>query len=247
MNTNERFNIYLQIHKGVRAALATVLLQVGRTDPRDDAEVAASLDAVRDLMALLQGHLEHENDWIHRALELRSPGSSAATAADHADHLEALAALEATVRIVEASAAEARAAALLRLYRQLALFVAENLEHMHIEETDNHAALAARYTDDELRELDRRLVGSIEPAAMMAALRWMLPALNAPERAGLLAGMRAAAPAEVVDAVLQMIRPHLSARDWAKLGAAIGPMPAPLVSAAAQTPRPAWLAEALAA
>jgi len=247
MNIHERFNIYLQIHKGVRTALTTVLLQVGRTDPNDEAEIADTLAAVRDLLTFLREHLQHEDEWIHPALEARLPGSSRGTRDDHAQHAEALAALQATLRTVERCRAGQRATAILRLYRQLALFVAENLEHMHVEETDNHAALAAVYSDAELRELDRRLVASIPPASLMTALRWMLPGMNAPDRAAMLGAMRAAAPAEVVDAVFAMIRPHLSARDWAKLGAAIGPMPSPLVAAAVQMPRPAWAAEALAA
>jgi len=247
MNTHERFNIYLQIHKGVRTALATVLLQVGRTDPNDEAEIAETLAAVRDLLTFLREHLQHEDEWIHPALEARRPGSSHGTRDDHAHHDEALAALASTQRAVQRCAPAERATALLRLYRQLALFVAENLEHMHMEETDNHAALASSYSDDELRELDRRLVASIPPASLMTALRWMLPGMTAPDRAALLGGLRAAAPADMVDAVLAMIRPHLNARDWAKLGAAIGPMPTPVVAAAVQIVRPAWAAEALAA
>ena len=247
MNTHERFNIYLQIHKGVRAALAGALLQLGRTDPHDDAEVGEALAAVRDLLIFVQDHLQHEDEWIHPALEARSPGASRGSSDEHVEHAEAMAALALSLRAVERSAGGERAAALLRLYRQLALFVAASFEHMHIEETDNHAALASRYSDDELRELNDRLVASIPPASLMTALRWMLPAMSAPDRAGLINAMRAAAPAEVVDAVIATVRPHLSPRQWAKLGAAIGPMPSPLVAAAVQVVRPAWAAEALAA
>ncbi len=247
MDTDQRFNIYLQIHKGVRAALAGALLQLGRADPHDDAEVREALAAVRDLLAFVQGHLQHEDEWIHPALEARSPGASRASGDEHVEHTEAITALALSLRAVERSAGDERVAALLRLYRQLALFVAASLDHMHIEETDNHVALASHYSDDELRDLNNRLVGSLSPAEMMTALRWMLPAMSAPDRAGLLNGLRAAAPAEVFDAVLAMLRPHLSQRDWDKLGAAIGPMPSPLVAAAVQVVRPAWAAEALAA
>lgn len=247
MNTDQRFNIYLQIHKGVRSALAGALLQLGRTDPNDDAEVAEALTAVRDLLTFVREHLQHEDDWIHPALEARSPRSSRGSSDEHVEHAEAMAALALSLRAVERSAVSERAAALLRLYRQLALFVAAGFEHMHVEETDNHAALASHYTDAELRDLNDRLVASIPPASMMTALRWMLPAMSAPDRAALLTGMRAAAPAEVVDAVLALVRPHLSPRDWSKLGAAIGPMPSPLVAATVQIVRPAWAAEALAA
>lgn len=231
MKASERFNIYTGIHKGLRACMSEVLLQVGRLDPNDAEEVRAAMAAVRELIGFANGHLRHENEWIHPALEACRPGASVESQADHARHLESFALLEASVRAVESSAPGGRAEAALRLYRQLALFVAENFEHMHVEETENHATLIAGYSDAEVRELDRRLVASVKPELLMTALRWMVPGLGAPQRAELLGAMQASAPRPVFDAVLERVRPHLGARDWAKLGAALGPMPLPAARA----------------
>ena len=134
--------------------------------------------------------------------------------------------LETSLRAVEGSAGTAREVAALRLYRHLALFVADNLQHMHVEETENHATLIECYSEEEVRAIEGGIIGSHTAAETIMAMRWMLPAVNAPERAALLAGMRQSAPQPAFDATLAAVRPHLGARDWGKLEAAIGPLAA---------------------
>ena len=226
MNASERLNLYTQIHKGLRASMSEVLVRVGRTDPRDADEVAAAVADVRGLIEFARDHLKHEEQIIHPALEARRPGASGETHADHLHHVESFGQIESSLRAVERSSGAERGRAVERLYRQLALFVAANFEHKHVEETENHAVLCACYSEQEIVELHQKIVASVQPAALMVALRWMLPASNASERAAALAGMQRSAPPPVFAAVLELIRPHLDARDWAKLDAAIGPMPA---------------------
>ncbi len=221
----DRYNIYTLIHKGLRAWMCDVLTTVGRMDPHDPADVAAGLAEVRALLAGCESHLVHENEYLHTALEARAPGSASATALEHVHHEEALASLEVAVRAVEGASGSARATAALRLYRQLALFVAENFEHMHVEETENHAALTAHYSEIEVFGIEQAIVGSLAPEEKMAVMRWMAPSAAPHERAALLAGMQQNAPRPAFEAVLGLIKPHLTAREWAKLGAAIGPMP----------------------
>ena len=221
----DRYNIYTLIHKGLRAWMCEVLTTVGRMDPYDPADVAAGLAEVRGLLAGCESHLEHENEYVHTALEARAPGSASATASDHVHHEHALASIEAAVRAVESTTGSARAAAALQLYRQLALFIADNFRHMQVEETDNHATLTAHYSEIEVFAIEQSIVGSLAPEEKMAVMRWMAPSAAPHERAALLSGMQQNAPRPAFEAVLGLIRPHLSTRDWAKLGAAIGPMP----------------------
>lgn len=246
MLSAERFNIYTEIHKGLRAFMCEVLVQVGRLDPRDPGEIRSAAAAVRELIEFARGHLQHEDEWIHPALEARRPGSSRESQADHRQHLEAFTLLETSLRALERSEGSERNAAALRLYRQLALFVGENFEHMHIEETENHATLVACYSEQEVRELNQRLVAAVSPGMLATALRWMVPSVSAPERASLLGAMRANAPRPVFDGVITLVRPYLSGRDWAKLGAEIGPM-SPPATAASVAAKVSQRAEALAA
>jgi hypothetical protein len=98
----------------------------------------------------------------------------------------------------------------MRLYRHLALFVAANFQHMHIEETAHNAALWAHYSDVELMQLHGRLMASIDPREHLRVARWMLPALTPAERAAIVGGMQAETPPEAFLGLLAHIRRHLS-------------------------------------
>lgn len=215
--TTTRFDLYTGIHKAVRRYMCDTLTRTAALDSEDHADVAAGLQQVRELVAFCESHLQHENDFLHGAMEARRPGSSGATANDHVHHGHAFARLQLLADAVEQSQDNARAAALLQLQRYLGIFVGENFIHMNMEETDNQAVLWASYSDAELQVLHQALVASLPPAEMAACLRWMIPAFNPSERAQLLSGMRMQAPPPVFQAALTIAREHLSTRDWSKL------------------------------
>jgi hemerythrin-like domain-containing protein len=211
-----RHDIYAFIHKGLRAFMAHTLVRVGRLDPHDADDVAEARQELRALLDICEGHLDHENRFVHRAIESRSPGASAAIADEHQDHQEDIAALRALLERVPGSTEGAYA-----LYHALATFVAHNLEHMEKEETAHNAVLWACYSDEEILAIEHELVASIAPQEMQLALRWMLPHMNPAERAAMLGGMRQGAPAAVFEGALGLVRPLLGGRDWRKLSAAL--------------------------
>jgi iron-sulfur cluster repair protein YtfE (RIC family) len=151
MSDADRFNIYTQIHKGLRACMAETLALVGRLDPQDPADVMDAVAAVRSLLEFCRDHLAHEEQWLHPALEAARPGASAVTRREHEQHLASLARLDALTGALANAGDGQRRTAALQLYQQLALFVAENFEHMHGEETANHATLVAHYSEQEIR------------------------------------------------------------------------------------------------
>ncbi|MBO9514466.1 MAG: hemerythrin domain-containing protein [Variovorax sp.] len=216
-----RVDMYAGIHKALRALMADSLLALGRMDHDDALELAQTTQRVLELLDFCRAHLAHENDFIHAAMESRAPGSSGRIAHEHEEHLAAIEALaNETTALLQCDVA-GRAERALALYRSLSLFIAHNFEHMHVEETAHNAVLWARYTDAELIELHGALVASIPPEEMMFVMRWMVPFLNPAERTAVLADMRAHAPAPAFAAALDVVRPHLDEREWAKLAASL--------------------------
>jgi hypothetical protein len=216
-----RYNIYNDIHKALRFFMSDTLQRVARMDAADDADVASGLAQARDLLATLDAHLRHEGRFVHAAMEARSPGSTAATEHDHADHVAAIATLGTLCTRVEATAGAVRAAHVGHLQRALAAFVGENFVHMHMEETDNNAVLWQHYTDEELFAIERAIVASIPPEESGFIMQWMIPALNPAERAQLLRGMRAGAPAPVFEGVYGLAKSLLDEADGRKLDLAL--------------------------
>jgi hypothetical protein len=211
-----RYDIYAEIHKALRAFMCDTLVRLGSLDPRDMLEAASVLGQTRELLGLCRAHLEHEDRFVHPAMEARCPGSSAGTGEDHVGHDESIRALESALEAAS-GAGPGRAAALRGLYRDLARFVGENLEHMAEEERANNAVLWEHYSDAELVAIERELVASVGPEEMRLVLSWMLPALNPAERAGKLSSIRAVVPEPAYRQVLGLAQARLPERAWRRL------------------------------
>ena len=219
-----RVDLYAPIHKALRLFMIDTLGRVGWLDVSDAAEVSTTLAQVQGLLDLCRSHLEHENAFVHTALEARRPGATLRIAGEHEEHMDAIAALEGDAAALRALPT---AAAAHRFYRHLALFVADNFEHMNVEETAHNAALWATYSDQELLAIEQRLVASIEPAEMAVVLRWMVPAMAPAERAEMLRAMQQEMPAQALQGVLDVVRPQLNDTAWGKLARALRIQPAP--------------------
>lgn len=220
-----RLDLYAAIHKSLRLFMADTLARLGRLDIDDSVELSATLTQLEQLLALCRKHMQHENQFVHAAIEARSPGASVRIEDEHAQQLDSLNALSADAAVM--LRAQPSAASAHRLYRLFALFVAENLSHMNVEETVLNQALWSAYSDAELMALHQRLVAAIAPAEMAAVLRWMVPALNPTERAELLGGLQEQLPPEGVRDLLTSARAQLDDTAWAKLARALAAPPVP--------------------
>lgn len=214
-----RVDLYGPIHQTLRAAMARTLVALGALDVTDAAECGLVLDEARRLLALVDSHLHHEERFVHPALFAAEPALVADTEHEHAQHRTAMAMLGAEIDALRARPDATGAAG---LYRRFALFVAENHEHMHVEETRLNAVLWAHLDDAALMEIHDRIVGSIPADEMAYTMPLMLPALTPQQRAGMLGAMQTQAPPEVVRGLLAVAESSLDARAWAKLRVALG-------------------------
>lgn len=222
-----RLDLYLFIHKALRQFMSHTLGRLGTMDVADAEERTVALDGVDALVAFMRDHLQHENDFLHTAIEARRPGGARHTADDHLLHLDAIGNLEDESRAVRDARDEHRPALAQRLYRHLAVFVGDNLQHMQFEETENNAALWALYSDEELAAIHDRLLATIAPDEMALNARWMAAALSVQELSVLFGEMQHKAPAPAFEALLGVARTQLDERRWARLSRALGRPPVP--------------------
>jgi len=217
----QRYNIYTIIHKALRGFMVDTLLRWGRVDVTDAESLRGAVDQARSLLTMCTEHLQHENDFIHPALESARAGAAAKTRHDHVDHVNGIASLHAEVTALETANQAQRARLAYRLYQRLSTFVAENFEHMLIEETANHQTLIDAYSDAEILEINHRIVASLTPEQAFVDLRWMFSHINNAELAYMLGGMKRNAPAPVFNAALDLAREVLNQRDFSKLELAL--------------------------
>jgi hemerythrin-like domain-containing protein len=220
----QRHDIYAPIHRALRLFMTDTLGRLGWLDCGDAVETRATLDQLDALLGLCRRHLEHENAHVHTALEARRPGASRRIAGEHVEHMDEILALQAEAAALRAAPTAPMA---LRVYRHLAVFVAENLHHMQVEETTHNELLWASYSDAEIQAIEQRIVASLGDAERALVLRWMTPALPPAERAAWFAGMRQQMPPQAFAMVLDAARAALNDTAWGKLARALGVPPVP--------------------
>jgi hypothetical protein len=204
-----RTHLYRDIHKAVRLLLCELSQTVGCTDWSDAPSLEALRARVRRDFSLLGSHAHHEDAYILPLLEAHCPEVARRLSRDHAKQHDTMPALERQLAAIDPSSPAALAhgdAFRVRLSR----YIAEQLEHMADEEEFAMAGLYAALDDPQLVAVHDALVASVPPEELMSWLAYMIPAMAAPDRAGMLAGMRAGAPAEVFEAVIDLSRQVLS-------------------------------------
>lgn len=202
--TEAKEDLYYMVHKGVRFANAKMLILIGQTDPALDDSVDDMLVRLSAHLEMSLSHLEHENRAIHTAIEARCPGGSDHAADDHGEHLRAFEELRRLSEEV-ASATVDRPLKLRRLYQRFALFVSDDLAHMHEEETELQPLIERSFTAAEISAIHQDIVQNIPPAEMAGFLHSMLGGATRAERIGMLTGMQMEMPAQVFNGMMQLV------------------------------------------
>lgn len=217
----QRVNIYNGIHKGLRAYMGDTLTRIARTDGGDQQDLDAGLRQVRELLAFMRSHLEHERACVHPALHAMQPGAHLDTERDHEHHAWSMSKLLTLCDHIEQAPAAAREVQLGQLQRELSVFIGENLVHMNMEETENNAVLWQHYTDEQIMVIHHTILQLIGPQEMALGMRWIIPALTPNELAAQMLDMRAGMPPAAFTGVLEMTRSLLGEREWHKLQRAL--------------------------
>jgi hypothetical protein len=212
---SRRWDIYGPVHKGLRLAHSQMIIRLGQADYVHGSDQL--LCDLRAHLAIAAKHLDHEEVFIHAVLA-SAPAYLLVLNEQHEQHRSRLAGLNAAIERLEVATPDQRPMQGRMLYLAFSAYVAEDLEHMAHEETEIWPLLCALFTDEQLADLEMRIIATLTPEDNIAMMRMILPALSSSERAGLLGGMKAGAPPEAYAAVIeQAARPALSDDAFAEL------------------------------
>ena len=214
------FDLYRDIHKGIRAELFSAVLAAGSADPGDVAGCHALAGQVDDAMTLLVDHAEHEDTSIQPAIEENLPEMAARIAHEHES-------LESRIESLRDQAQSLTGAGELRtplhlVYLALADFTGEYLGHQDFEERSVMPALEAAIGVPAAVEIHQAIVGPMPPEKLARSLSVMLPAMNVEDRTELLGGIRDSAPAGVFELVWSLAESVLDSRSSQQLGGRLG-------------------------
>lgn len=199
--TNDRYNLYTYIHKGIRFELSDLLRTAGNLDFSDRESAQSLVKRLRFSLQLMNEHAEHEDQFVEPLLQACAPHLARRVAATH----KVLESQEEEL-LQLCDIAPGNAAAGYKLYLALSRYAATQFGHMAEEETEIIAALWKDYTDDEIVRAENALVASIEPPKAATYFTWMVPGMNEPEREVFLGALRKGAPAEAVAFVEELAR-----------------------------------------
>jgi hypothetical protein len=216
------FDIYRNIHKGIRRELFGVTEAWGQVDPSDAAEVEVVANRMRQLVKLLVSHAEHEDEYVQPWVDQFVPTVGDALTIEHHALEEQLASLEILTDRAIGLANSKRSLTVHRLHLGWASFTAEFLQHMAFEEMEVLPGLCSTLPADKLAAIEQEIVASIPPEDMAYSMSLMLPAMNIDDRVAVLGGMRENAPAFVFEAVTGIGATVVAPDVWAKTTARLG-------------------------
>jgi hypothetical protein len=216
------FDLYKDIHKGIRSLLFSVTGAAGCLDPADDAGRADLATQVHGVLDLLVMHAEHEDKAIQPALGIHLPALAERVETDHVALDARLVELTELADVAAGAGAAQQRAVLHRLYLDLASFTSAYLVHQDVEERVIMPALEQTIGVPAVVDMHVAIISSIPPDVMAASLALMLPAMNVDDRVELLGGMRASAPPEVFEGVWGLAASVLTVADHRAVGVRLG-------------------------
>lgn len=193
------WDVYREIHKAMRFALATVTTMSGATEAARPAEVQRLVDEWRDVKLVLLGHHGHEDDFCDHLVQQHAPALRDQLEAAHREADAAIEALDAQATALLTCADDERWAAVLAFHLALADFSAMYAGHLRFEELQVMPALQAAMSNDELEAVTVQIRMSVPPPEMCIFIKYMVPSMNFAERLDMLGGMYQGAPPEIFE------------------------------------------------
>lgn len=189
-----RYRFYRE-HKFISAALSDVERLFAQTDFCDDVELKKAEAEFAALANMLTMHAQYENDRIHNLLRIKN--SSVHVNAE-IEHEQQHASIDAIKRMLDEirnlKSADEKIEKSYDLYLAYRKFFAENLLHLHEEETLILAELQRNYTDDELQSVAAIAYNEMTPDDMMHMAQGLFPHMNKHDRHAFLTTMHKLVP-----------------------------------------------------
>ncbi len=218
----DRQKPYRNIHKALRATMTKTLMTVSQADPYEEAERLATAAAVDDLLHVCAAHLDHEMTFIHPVLRERKVEVVGAFDDDHGSQEGVMSRLRGLSAAVRKSTPVSAREILYQLYLELSAFIGHNFEHMAEEESVLTHAVWQKLSDQEILEIEGRIVASLPPQEAAWSVEWMAKSLNHAELLEVLQGMKAAMPPQAFAGILALVKGCVKPASLARLDRDLG-------------------------
>jgi hypothetical protein len=218
-----RYNVFNQIHKALRALFYDTALMIQRTD-FNKAEANATIERVRLVLNLLDGHSHHEDNFLFPHVMKHDAKLASEFEKDHEiDHELVEELTEHLNNWEKAISGSEKTEAGQKIFYAYNEFLAFNLYHMNKEETVLLYNLWSHYTDEELFGFTQQIIASIPMETLVIEMEWMMRSMSNDEIIEWLKCVKLGAPQELFLQLVMMAQKLLPANRWATIHAAIEP------------------------
>ncbi|GAB3507656.1 hypothetical protein GCM10027341_42570 [Spirosoma knui] len=208
----QRYNVFNQIHKGLRSMLYDTALRLQRTDFGQSDEANAAVEQLEQILHLFDEHAENEDQFILPHIRKHNAQLIDELESDHEIDHRLTQTLFGHIQEWKTADRTAQKEAIgQRIFFAFNEFIAFNLYHMNKEENVLMYLLWTHYTDAEIRQMEGGILQSIPPQTLLIESRWMMRSINNKEVVGWLSGVKQGAPAEVFNQFLQLAEDELPA------------------------------------
>lgn len=219
--TNQRYNVFNPIHKGLRGMLYDTAIRLQQTD-LSQPEAAPIIDQLEQILLFFDTHAEHEDRYILPHIRKHNAQLIDELEKDHEIDHRLTETLFTKIREWKAASSdENRESNGQRIFFAFSEFIAFNLYHMNKEENVLIYLLWKHYTDAEIRGMEEQILRAIPPQILLTESRWMMRSINDREIIEWLAGVKQGAPAEVFAGFLNLATEELPPQRMATIRSAL--------------------------
>ncbi|MBS0290149.1 MAG: hemerythrin domain-containing protein [Proteobacteria bacterium] len=211
-----RYRFYRE-HKYVSYMLTEFERKVAKTDFSNSIEIAALQDPFNTLWALMQGHAKYEDNAIHTLLLNKEKSLPTIIAQDHADFEQRFIELaQGLDNIFHCDDAKERLELGYIFYLSYRFFVAENLRHIHLEETVLMPILQELYVDEILANVEATTYKNMTSQQMIEMMAHLFPHMDINDKVFFLSDIQRAEP-EKFNIAYAGILPTLTSNEQKKI------------------------------
>jgi hypothetical protein len=201
----QRFNIFNQIHKGLRVLLYDTATFLQQTDFSNAAQCRLALEKIDKVIYTFMQHGKNEDEYILPLVKRTDVAVADSFEEEHeADETIARDLKRMMDHLMNSTTTENQKEAGQDLCYAFNEFVAFNLYHMNKEEKLLNPILWDHFTDEDIREINMRVVEKIAPEEHAFAGYWMMRGLNNDEIIQWLTAVKAGGAEHVLQGLVQI-------------------------------------------
>lgn len=210
-----RYNIFNQVHKGLRALLYETMIQLQQTDFTNAEETEDVTERIKIILSLFDSHAHTEDLFVLPAIVQYEPSVVDAFEQEHVKDLQLSQQLSDQLKALSLSiSTDAKIQMGAVLSTAVLDFMLFNLSHMKKEEEVLNKLLWRYYSDDDLKGITQSIVSQVPPGKMSLYSKWMMRGLNNAEISNWLKEVKNSAPDFVFESLMGVASAELSEQRW---------------------------------